>query len=103
MLRQCGDGPYLEPPYALFFWAPDVKKIWPSEAEPAPKGSLDLTHHQKQEPKAWFKQALNDMPRGKDETPGAHATRLHEAMKAGSDRLTRVWTYEGMRRALNRK
>jgi hypothetical protein len=40
MLRQCGDGPYLEPPYALFFWAPDVKKCWPSHAEPAPEGLL---------------------------------------------------------------
>jgi hypothetical protein len=27
-------------PYALYFWGPDVKKLWPSDAEPAPKGLL---------------------------------------------------------------
>jgi hypothetical protein len=37
MLRQCDDGRrYLQPPYALFFWAPDVKKVWPSDT---PEGS----------------------------------------------------------------
>jgi hypothetical protein len=88
----------------MFFWAPDVKKIWLSDA---PEGSLDLTHHQKSErritPKAWFKQALLDIPRFPGEAPGAYAKRLHDAMEADSDRLTRVWALGGVRRALNRK
>ena len=38
MLRQCDEGRrYLRAPYAMFFWAPDVKKVWPSDT---PEGSL---------------------------------------------------------------
>jgi hypothetical protein len=96
MLRQCGDGPYLISPYALFFWAPDAKKNWPSDAEPAPEEPL-IT------PKAWLKQALVDMPRSKDQSPGEYADYLYRAMKADSARLTRVYAPEGLRRALNRK
>jgi hypothetical protein len=105
MFRQRDDGRrYLQAPYAMFLWAPDVKKIWPSDA---PEGSLDLTHHQKSErritPQVWFKQALVDIPRFQHEAPGAYAKRLHKAMEADSDRLTRVYALDGVRRALNRK
>jgi hypothetical protein len=37
MLRRRSDGRPATPPYALFFWAPRVKQIWPSGVELAPE------------------------------------------------------------------
>jgi hypothetical protein len=71
----------------------------PAKVNPGVK----IVPEQRLVPKAWLKQAVKDIPRLKDERPGAYATRLHEAMKADSARLTRVYTAEGLRRALNRK
>jgi hypothetical protein len=68
MLRQYDEGRrYLQPPYAMFFWAPDVKKVWPSDT---PDGSLLDTSEVLEPPPATTTEPATLEPDGRGKVDG---------------------------------
>ena len=100
ILRRRSDRRPLAPPYALFFWGPKIKELWPSDADavnqspvdvpaapadaiPAtggPPAKITAKEARRLTPIEWAKRAPGRFPRKKDESRKQYFDRLTKIM-----------------------